>query len=166
MLRRSPLAAVLGAALLAAPAAAQLPPPPTALPAITIRDQTDGVNSLRVVTVAAFCRGPAPCAGTAKLTKGGKTIGRAPFPAAGKTTFKTPMKLAPATFRALRKAPAKKAKPTLTLTLANGQAFSPGITIQVEIIEARRARPACGRRYARPTRRARGRSSGRSRSPA
>ena len=28
----------------------------TALAPITIRDQTDGVNSLRVVTVAAFCR--------------------------------------------------------------------------------------------------------------
>src|SRR3954466_11022176 len=103
----------------------------TALPPLTLRDQTDGVNSLRVVTVAAFCRGPAPCAGTAKLTKGGRTIARAPFTAAGKTTFKTPMKLAPATFRALRKAPGKKTKPTLTLTLANGQAFSHVITIKI-----------------------------------
>src|SRR3954464_8842378 len=111
MLRRSPLAAALGAAPPAAPAAAQLPPPPTALPAVTIRDQTDGVNSLRVVTVAAYCRGPAPCAGPAKLTNGGKTLGRTPFTAAGKTTFKTAIKLAPATFRALRKAPGKKMKP-------------------------------------------------------
>src|SRR3954464_13940773 len=121
MLRRSPLAAVLGAALLAAPAAAQLPPPPTALPAIPIRDQTDGVNSLRTLTVAAFCRGPAPCAGTAKLTKGGQTIGKAPSTAAGKTTFKTPMKLKASVFRALRKAKGKRMRPTLTLTLADGQ---------------------------------------------
>jgi|SRR3954470_6540365 hypothetical protein len=127
MLRRSLLAAVLGAAFLAASAAAQLP----ALPAITIRDQTDGVNSLRVVTVAAFCRGPAPCAGTAKLTKGGATLGRAPFTAAGKTTFKTPVKLSAAVFRALHKARGKRMKPTLTLTMANGQAFSHVITIKL-----------------------------------
>src|SRR3954468_20327892 len=131
MLRRSPLAAVLGAALLAAPAAAQLPPPPTAVPTVTIRDQTDGVNSLRVVTVAAFCRGPAPCAGTAKLTKGGATLGRAPFTAAGKTTFNTPAKLSAAVFRALHKARGKRMKPTLTLTMANGQAFSHVITIKL-----------------------------------
>src|SRR3954468_9623086 len=131
MLRRSPLAAVVGAALLAAPAAAQPPPPPTALPAVTIRDQTDGVNSLRVITVAAFCRGPAPCAGTAKLVKGGQTIASGPFSAAGKTTFKTPLKLKAAVFRALRKAKGKKMRPTLTLTLANGQAFSHLITIKI-----------------------------------
>ena len=133
MLRRSPLAAVLGAAVLAAPAAAQYPPPPAApaLPAITIRDQTDGVNSQRVVTVAAFCRGPAACAGTAKLTKGGKTLGRAPFTAAGKTTFKTPMKLSATVFRALHKARGKKMKPLLTLTMANGQSFSHVITIRL-----------------------------------
>jgi hypothetical protein len=127
MLRRSLLAALLGAAFLAASAAAQLP----ALPAITIRDQTDGVNSLRVVTVAAFCRGPASCAGTAKLTKGGRTIGRAPFTAAGKTTFKTAVKLAPATFRALHRARGKRMKPLLTLTMADGQTFSHVITIKL-----------------------------------
>src|SRR4051794_22406530 len=123
MLRRSPIAAVLGAALVVAPAAAQLPPTP-ARPAITIRDQTDGVNSLRVVTVAAFCRGPAACAGTAKLTQGGRTLGRAPFTAAGKTTFKTPIKVSAAVFRALHKARAQRMKPLLTPTLADGQAFS------------------------------------------
>src|SRR3954468_24062041 len=131
MLRRSPLAAVVGAALLAAPAAAQPPPPPTALPAVTIRDQTDGVNSLRIVTVAAFCRGPAPCAGTAKLTKGGQTIGKAAFTAAGKTTFKTPMKLKASLFRSLHKAKSKRMKPTLTLTLADGRSFSRVITIRL-----------------------------------
>src|SRR3954464_6067608 len=131
MLRRSPLAAVLGAAPLAAPPAPRLPPPPTALPALPIRDQTDGVNSLRVVTVAAFCRGPAPCAGTAKLVKGGQTIASAPFSAAGKTTFKIPLKLKAGVFRALRKAKGKKMRPTLTLTLADGRAFSHVITIRI-----------------------------------
>ena len=132
MLRRSALAAVLGAAALAAPAAAQYPPPPApALPAITIRDQTDGVNSRRVVTVAAFCRGPAACSGTAKLTKGGKTLAKAPFTAAGKTTFKTPMKLSAAVFRALHTAKSKRMKPLLTLTTADGKAFSHVITIKL-----------------------------------
>src|SRR3954451_1339703 len=88
----------------------------TALAPITIRDQTDGVNSLRVITVAAFCRGPAPCTGTAKLTRGGRSLGKAPFTAAGKTTFKTPIKLSASVFRALHKAPGKKMRPTLTLT--------------------------------------------------
>src|SRR3954470_14334476 len=103
----------------------------TALPALTIRDQTDGVNSLRVVTVAAFCRGPAPCAGTAKLVKGGYAIAGAPFTAAGKTTFKTPLKLKASVFRALRKAKGRRMKPTLTLTLADGQKFSHVITIKI-----------------------------------
>src|SRR3954465_2226164 len=115
MLRRSPLTAVLGAAVLAAPAAAQVPPPAPALPAITIRNQTDGVNSQRVVTVAAFCRGPAACSGTARLTKGGKTLGKAPFTAAGKTTFKTAVKLSAGVFKALHTAPGRRMKPLLTL---------------------------------------------------
>src|SRR3954451_21611835 len=103
----------------------------TALPALTIRDQTDGVKGVRGVTVAAFCRGPAPCAGTAKLVKGGQTIATTPFSAAGKTTFKTPLKLKASVFRALRKAKGKKMRPTLTLTLAGGQAFSRVITIKI-----------------------------------
>src|SRR4051795_13510112 len=131
MLRRSPLTAVLGAAVLAAPAPAPGTPPAPALPAITIRDQTDGVNSQRDLTVAAFCRGPAACAGTAKLTKGGKTLGKAPFSAAGKTTFKTPIKLSATVFRALHKARGKRMKPLLTLTMANGQSFSHVITIKL-----------------------------------
>lgn len=131
MLRRSALAAVLGAAALAAPAAAQLVPPAPALPALTIRDQTDGVNALRVVIVAAFCRGPAPCAGTVKLVKGGQTLGKAAFSAAGKTTFKTPIRLKAAVFRALHKAKRKRMKPTLTLTTADGQSFSRVITIRL-----------------------------------
>ena len=98
---------------------------------ITIRDQTDGVNALRVVIVAAFCRGPAPCAGTVKLVKGGQTLGKAAFSAAGKTTFKTPIRLKAAVFRALHKAKRKRMKPTLTLTQADGQAFSRVITIRL-----------------------------------
>src|SRR4051812_23988084 len=86
----------------------------TALPAVTIRGQPDGVNSLRVVTVAASCRGPAPCTGTAKLVKGGYAIAGAPFTAAGKTTFKTPLKLKASVFRSLRKAKGRRMKPTLT----------------------------------------------------
>src|SRR4051795_1470402 len=132
MLRRSALATALGAAVLAAPASAQYPPPAApALPAITIRAQTDGVNSQRVVTVAAFCRGPAPCSGTAKLTKGGRTLGKAPFTAAGKTTFKTPIRLSATVFRALHKAPGKKMRPTLTLTPAGGAPVSHVITIKL-----------------------------------
>src|SRR3954470_7410834 len=133
MLRRSPLAAALGAAVLAAPAGAQAPPPPplAPLPAITIRDQTDGVNSLRVVTVAGVCRGPAPCSGTAKLTKSGRELPKAPFTAAGKTTFKTPIKLSAAVFRALHKAKGKRMKPLLTLTTADGKSFSHVITIKL-----------------------------------
>src|SRR5437763_16160141 len=118
------------AGALASPALAQYPPPPpAALPALTIRDQNDGVNSLRVVTVAACCRGPAACAGTAKLVKGGQTLAAGPFSAAGKTTFKVPLKLKASVFRGLRKAKGKKMKPTLTLTLAGGQAFSHVITV-------------------------------------
>ena len=137
----------LAAGVLAGPAAAQYPPYPSsptpttttttpsqqapALPAVTIRDQTDGVNSRRVVTVAAFCRGPSACTGTAKLVKGGQTIASGPFSAAGKTTFKTPLKLKAPVFRALRKAKGKKIKPTLTLTLADGRAFSHIITVRI-----------------------------------
>ena len=98
---------------------------------ITIRDQTDGVNALRVVIVAAFCRGPAPCAGTVKLVKGGQTLGKAAFSAAGKTTFKTPIRLKAAVFRALHKAKRKRMKPTLTLTTADGRSFSRVITIRL-----------------------------------
>ena len=145
------LAGLAAAATLAGTAAAQYPPYPSypsstttttttttqpsqqapALPALTIRDQTDGVNSLRVVTVAAFCRGPAACAGTAKLVKRGQTIASGPFSAAGKTTFKTPLRLKAAAFRALRKARGRKIKPTLTLTLAGGQAVSHVITVRI-----------------------------------
>lgn len=103
----------------------------TVAPPLTVRDQKDGVNSLRVVTVAAFCRGPAPCAGTAKLVQGGQTIARGPFTAAGKTTFKTPLKLKASVFRTLRKAKGRKMRPTLTLTLADGQAASHLITIKI-----------------------------------
>jgi|SRR4051794_27800791 hypothetical protein len=103
----------------------------TALAPITIRDQTDGVNSLRVVTVAAFCRGPAPCTGTAKLTRGGRTLGKAPFTAAGKSTFKTPIKLSASVFRALHKASGKRMRPTLTLTPAAGAPVSHLITIHL-----------------------------------
>src|SRR3954447_22076685 len=98
---------------------------------LTVRDQKDGVNALRVVTVAAFCRSPAPCVGTAKLVKGGQTIASGPFTAAGKTTFKTPLKLKASVFRALRKAKGKKMRPTLTLTLAGGQSVSHVITIRI-----------------------------------
>jgi hypothetical protein len=108
-------------------AAAQAPPAPP--PPVTIRDQTDGVNSLRVVTVAAFCRGPAACAGKVKLVRGGQTIAGGVFTAAGKTTFKTPLKLKASVFRALRKA--KKIRPTLTLTLADGRAVSHVITLKI-----------------------------------
>src|SRR3954452_12086922 len=132
MLPRLSIAAALGAAVLAAPAAAQYSPPAApALPAITIRDQTDGVNSQRVLTVAAFCRGPAACAGTAKLTKGGNTLSEAPFSAAGKTTLKTPIKVSATVSRALHKARGKRMKPLLTLTMANGQSFSHVITIRL-----------------------------------
>ena len=113
---------VLAAALIAA----QASPPP-----ITIRDQNDGVNSLRVVTVAGFCRGPQPCAGTAKLTRGATVLGKAPFTAPPKTTFKTPIKLSASVFRALHKARGKKMRPTLTLTPATGQAVSHVITIHL-----------------------------------
>src|SRR3954462_13670453 len=98
---------------------------------LTVRDQKDGVNALRMVTVAAFCRGPAPCAGTAKLVKGGQTIAGGPFSAAGKTTFKTPLKLKASVSRALRKAKGKRMPPTLTLTMADGQKFSHVITIKI-----------------------------------
>jgi hypothetical protein len=113
---------VLAAALIAA----QASPPP-----ITIRDQNDGVNSLRVVTVAAFCRGPQPCAGTAKLTRGATVLGKARFTALPKTTFKTPIKLGASAFRALHKARGKKMRPTLTLTPATGQAVSHVVTIHL-----------------------------------
>jgi hypothetical protein len=109
-------------------AAAQAPPIAPAAP-ITIRAQTDGVNSLRVVTVAAFCRGPAACAGKAKLVKGGQTIAGGVFTAAGKTTFKIPLKLKASVFRALRKS--KRIRPTLTLTLPDGRAFSHVITVKI-----------------------------------
>src|SRR3954451_20707734 len=130
MLRRVPAAGAIGIALalalaLAAPAVAQAPG------AITIRDQTDGVNSLRVVTVAAFCRGPLACAGTAKLTRGRAVLGKAPFSAQPKTTFKTPIRLSASVFRALHKARGKRMRPTLTLTQADGQAFSHVITIHL-----------------------------------
>ena len=65
------LSLVAGALLiLAAPAGAQAP----TLAPVTIRDQNDGVNSQRMTTVAAFCRGPAACAGKAKLVRGGQTL--------------------------------------------------------------------------------------------
>src|SRR3954468_7016857 len=119
-LRALTVAGLLAGAL-AAPALAQYPPPPqpqpqpqqqsqSTLPAITIREQTDGVNSRRVVTVAAFCRCPAACAGKARLAKGGQTIASGVFSAAGKTTFKTPLKLKASVFRELRKAKGKRMK--------------------------------------------------------
>ena len=121
----------LASAALAAGLLAAMPAAAAELPAITIRDQNDGVNSLRVVTVAGFCRGPQPCAGTAKLTRGATVLGKAPFTAPPKTTFKTPIKLSASVFRALHKARGKKMRPTLTLTPATGQAVSHVITIHL-----------------------------------
>ena len=112
--------------VLAVPAGAQAPSSP-----LTIRDQTDGVNALRTFTVAAFCRGPAACAGKAKLTKHGQTIARAPYDAEAKTTFKTSMRLQPAAFRSLRKLKGKRMKATLTLTQDDGKAVSHLITIHL-----------------------------------
>src|SRR3954453_22446101 len=102
-----------------------------ALAPITIRPQVDGVNSLRVVTVAASCRGPGPCTGVAKLTRSGKTLGRAPFSGAGKTTFKTPIKLSASVFRTLHKASGRRMHATLTLTPAGGAPVSHVVTIKL-----------------------------------
>ena len=112
---------------LASPAAAQAPGPAP----LTIRNHTDGVNSQRMFTVAAFCRGPATCAGRAKVTKAGKTLAQAPYRAAVKTTFKTRMRLKAPAFRSLRKVHGKRMKATLTLTQADGRAFSHLITIHL-----------------------------------
>ena len=118
------LAALLLTAALAG--SAQAP-----LPALTIRDQTDGVNSLRVVTVAAFCRGPAPCAGTAKLVKGGSRDRQRPVLRRGQDDVQDAAQLKASVFRSLRKAKGRRMKPTLTLTLADGQKFSHVITIKI-----------------------------------
>jgi hypothetical protein len=120
-----PATLVAVALALAAPAGAQDPP------AITIRDQTDGVNSQRVVRVAAFCRGPLACTGTAKLTLRGKLLGKARFTAQRDTTFKTPIKLSASVFRALHKARGKRMRPTLTLTAADGTSIRHVITIKL-----------------------------------
>jgi hypothetical protein len=147
MLRRAiTLAGLLAAVAVAAPVAAQTPPYPTGptgptdqqsapskstLAPISLRNQTDGVNSQRVLTVAVFCRGPASCAGTATLTKTGKKLASGRFTAAGKTTFKVPLKLKASVFRALHKAKGRQMRPTLTVRLADGTSYSHLITIKI-----------------------------------
>src|SRR4051812_19783195 len=124
MKRRVPLAPLLALAVVS-PSGAQAPPP------LTIRDQVDGVNSRRVMTVAAFCRGPAACPGKAKLTRAGRTLAQASFNAAAKTTFKTPMRVSARVFKALHRAPRKRMKALLTMTLADGTAATHVITMRL-----------------------------------
>jgi|SRR5947209_3382051 len=122
-------AAVLIAALAGAGAGAAQAPPAKA--PLTIRDQKDGVNALHVVTVAAFCRSLGPCAGTATLTQRGKAIGRASYSAQASTTFKTPIRLSAAVFRALHKAPGRRMRPTLTMAQSGAAPVSHVITIHL-----------------------------------
>src|SRR4051794_3057615 len=126
MSRCVPAAALLALAV-ASPSAAQAPTPAP----LTIRGQVDGVNSRRVVTVAAFCRGPQPCAGTAKLTRAGRTLGKAPFSAAARSTFKTPVRASASVVKALHTAPRKRMKALLTMTLADGTAATHTITMHL-----------------------------------
>ncbi len=51
---------------------------PPALAPIRVSPQTDGVNASRIVAVAMFCR-VSPCKGTATLSAGNRTLGRAGF---------------------------------------------------------------------------------------
>jgi hypothetical protein len=137
MLRRSLLPASLGLLVAVTPAVAQAPPtPPTpsptpTKPTVVIRDQVDGVNSQRVVVVAAYCRVPAPCTGTARLSRKGVVLAKEPFLAEGGETFKTPMRLSVRMFRQLKKLPGKRVRPTLTLTTSDGQVVSRVITIKI-----------------------------------
>ena len=135
MLRRSLLPASLAVLATSVPAVAQAPPaPPTPTPAkptVVIRDQVDGVNSLRVVTVAAYCRIGAPCTGTARLTRKGVVLAKEPFLAEGGETFKTPMRLSVRVFRQIKKLPGRRMRPTLTLTTSDGQVVSRVITVKV-----------------------------------
>ena len=135
MLRTSLLAASAGLLVAVVPAVAQAPPSPPlpnpAKPTVVIRDQVDGVNSQRVAIVAAFCRRPAPCTGTARLLRKGVVLAKEPFLAEGGETFKTPIRLSVRVFRQLKKMPGRRMRPTLQLTTTDGQVVSRVITIKI-----------------------------------
>ena len=136
MMRTSLLPASVGLLVACTPAVAQAPPPSPPLPnpskpTVVIRDQVDGVNSQRVAIVAAFCRRPAPCTGTARLLRKGVVLGKEPFLAEGGETFKTPIRLSVRVFRQLKKMPGRRMRPTLQLTTSDGQVVSRVITIKI-----------------------------------
>ena len=97
---------------------------------ISILDQTDGINSKRVTTIALFCHKD-PCNGSLKLGDASSLkLGSATFSIPPKTTGKVPVKLTKSGFNLVKAAPKRKLKVTLTVKLASGQVFTHLITLK------------------------------------
>src|SRR4051812_23674324 len=100
---------LIAAALFAAPA-----------DPISILDQTDGVTSKRMTTVALYCRKD-PCSGSVRIGSDTFKFGSAAFAIPAKTTGKVPVRISKTAFETLKDAPRRKLKVTLTVKLASGQ---------------------------------------------
>jgi hypothetical protein len=118
------------AALVAALGAAGPARGATTTDPISILDQTDGITSKRVTTVALYCH-KLPCAGSVKLgTSSDLKFGSATFSIPASTTGKVPVKISKAGFALIKGAPSRKLKVTLTVKLASGQVFTHLITLR------------------------------------
>jgi hypothetical protein len=118
------MAALLAAFGAAGPARAQAPADP-----ISILDQTDGVTSKRMTTVALYCRKD-PCAGSLRIGSATFKFGSATFSIPPKTTGKVPVRISKTAFETLKDAPKRKLKVTLTVKMASGQILTHLITLR------------------------------------
>jgi hypothetical protein len=78
---------------------------PPVLPPLSVHRQTDGVNHLRIVAVAIYCRLTPECRGVATLTLPGKStpVGRSGFSLRGNKTTHLPIRVTPKILGMIRK---------------------------------------------------------------
>lgn len=98
---------------------------------ITVRGQTDGVNHLRIVAVAIYCRLSSPCAGVTTLTAMGKhtSYGGQRFSIPPKKTTHVAIRVTSQTITLLRK---RRGGVRVTLTaVAGGKTVTQTITLKI-----------------------------------
>jgi hypothetical protein len=102
---------------------------PPALPPLTVKPQTDGINHSRIVSVAVFCR-ISPCQGVATLTLAGSraSVGHSSFSVQGPKTMHVPIRVTPKVVTLIRKHHGISA--TLT-AVVGGTAVSQAISVKI-----------------------------------
>jgi hypothetical protein len=104
---------------------AGVPPPP---PAVSLKQQTDGVNHQRMVAVAIYCSLLPECRGNATLTVGGRRHGHTSFIVPGNATSHIPIRISPQLMKAIRRS--RGVTVILTVTSAH-KTFTQPISIRI-----------------------------------